>query len=302
MTMQAIAITSPVGRLVNGSPYEAQTADAEGKPLVFKTGPNIGKPRESWFCAIAIPKNPGETHWAQTTWGKIIWEVGHAAFPGIAARPDFAWKVEDGDSTVPNKKNRMNKDREGYPGAWILKLSNGFKPKCYDAKGENILEDGAIKCGYYVQTYFTVEGNDSQQQPGVYLNFSMVSLQGFGPEISQGPDPKAAGFGQAPLPVGASAAPVGGFKAPVPAPVAAPPVTAPAPAPVPVQPHTTILHAAPPPPGSGAAPPPPTTPHLQMSPKANGVTYDAYIKQGWTDTLLIQHGLARMTLDDNIPF
>ena len=34
--------TTPVGRLVMGSLYKPQTTDADGKPLVVKSGPNAG--------------------------------------------------------------------------------------------------------------------------------------------------------------------------------------------------------------------------------------------------------------------
>jgi len=53
-----VNITSPVGRIVMGSLYDPSTTDAEGKPLVVKTGPNAGQPRVNYFFALAIPKRP----------------------------------------------------------------------------------------------------------------------------------------------------------------------------------------------------------------------------------------------------
>jgi len=69
MANAAVNITSPVGRLVAGSLYDAQDKDAEGKPLVIKNGPNAGQQRVDFFFAVAIPKESGHTHWAQTDWG-----------------------------------------------------------------------------------------------------------------------------------------------------------------------------------------------------------------------------------------
>jgi len=118
--------TTPVGRFVGGSLTKPQTIDAEGRPLVYKTGADAGKPRTSFFMAIAVPK-AGEAHWNQTAWGQEIWNTGHADFPqGQADHPAFAWKVEDGDSALPNKSGKKNCDREGYRGCWILKFSSSF--------------------------------------------------------------------------------------------------------------------------------------------------------------------------------
>ena len=92
MATQRTNFTTPVGRLVMGSLYKAQTTDADNKPLLVKQGPNAGQPTVRYFFALAIPKNPGETHFAQTEWGQKIWQAGHAGFPqGQANAPTFAW-------------------------------------------------------------------------------------------------------------------------------------------------------------------------------------------------------------------
>jgi hypothetical protein len=213
MTAQnSVNLTTPVGRIVQGNLYEAQTKDMDGKPLVVKTGPNAGQPTVRYYFALAIPKG-AERHWAETEWGAKIWAVGHAAFPAQAQRPDFAWKIEDGDSTVPNKKNRKPCDQEGFPRNWVMRLSSGFPPKIFNATGTvQLTEKDAVKPGYYVQVNLNVTGNnDANRNPGVYLNHSMVALAGYGQEIQFGPDPASAGFGTAALPPGASATPVGGL-------------------------------------------------------------------------------------------
>lgn len=270
--------TTPVGRFVGGSVTKPQTTDAEGRPLVYKTGADAGKPRTSYFIAIAVPKG-AETHWAQTPWGADIWNTGHQDFPqGQADHPAFAWKVEDGDSTLPNKSNKKNCDREGYAGCWILKFSSSFPSHTYNSDGSAKIEPDSIKPGYFIQINGDVAGNGSMQQPGVYLNHKMIALAAYGPEIVYGPDATEAGFGASPLPAGAMATPPAGF-APPQAPAATP---APAKAPI-----------APPPPPAPAflQVPPPAAPAHVMLPPANGATYEQMIAAGWTDATLIQMGM-----------
>lgn len=273
-----VDLLTPVGRLVAGSLYKAQTTDAEGRPLVVKSGPQAGQPRVDYFFALAIPKGP-EQHWNQTAWGQKIWAAGQTAFPnGQCNAPTFAWKVTDGDSQIPNRVGRKPCDREGYPRHWVLSFSSGFPPKIYNADGtQQILEPDAVKLGYYVQVFGSVAGNDSLQQPGVFLNHGMVALSAYGPEIVVGPDAAAVGFGGQPLPAGASTAPVS-------APFNPAPVT-PAPAAVaaPIVPNPAILQP----------PPPPAAPARVMLPAANGATYEAMVAAGWTDALLVQHGMMR---------
>ena len=343
---QRINITSPVGRIVMGSLYEPSTTDAEGKPLVVKTGPNAGQPRVQYFFALAIPKNPGEQHWAQTAWGAQIWQLGHQAFPQAAQAADFSWKIVDGDSQQPGKlfKGKPGKkpcENEGWPGHWVLKFSGGFAPKVYQQEGTGYvqrMEKDFCKPGYFVEVAFSVEGNGSQTSPGVYLNHSMVCFRAYGQEITFGPDVASAGFGAAPLPAGAIMTPPAGAipmpQAPVPgipaattgytpppgmpnvgmtpppgpagfpqvpgvAPLPLPPAgsvpmpSAPvpgAPAPIPVMPNTGFVQV--PPPAPAPAPvAPPAAPVRHMTAAAQGIPYESYVAQGWTDAQLVQNGL-----------
>lgn len=324
---ERINFTTPVGRMVNGNLYTPQTKDADGKPLVIKSGPNAGQPTQKFYLAIAIPKVPGQ-HWAtypravhrpsEPSWGEAIWAAGHKSFGPTAQSPAFAWKVSDGDSVVPNRKGRIPKDNEGWPGHWVLHCSGSFAPKCYNADGSAVLvERDAIKPGYFIQVAGNVAGNASTQTPGVFVNPSLVSLQGYGAEIISGPDPTQAGFGGAPLPAGASAVPLGQFApaataaAPVPPPAGmtpppgayAPPVAAPSPSgytqgppvAVPVAPNPAFLT---PPVAAVApfapAPPVPVAPVAAarvMLPAANGIAYEAYAAKGWTDDALRAAGM-----------
>ena len=327
---QKVNITSPVGRIVMGSLYDPSTTDAEGKPLVVKTGPNAGQPRVNYFFALAIPKG-AEPHWAHRPWGQQIWNVGNQAFPNAAQSPAFAWKIEDGDSQIPNKKGRKPCENEGWRGHWILKFSGGFAPKVYQQEGAGyvqVMQKDFCKPGYFVEVAFSVDGNGSQSQPGVYINHSMVCFRAYGPEISFGPDVASAGFGQSALPAGASMTPPAGAipmpqapaaapalpgapvgYAPPPVPAGVPQIGAPAPlapagsvpmpyapapgapAPIPVTPNPGFVQVPPPAPAPMAPPPAPVAPVRQMTAAAQGIPYESYIQQGWTDAMLVQNGL-----------
>ena len=203
-------ITTPVGRLVEGNLYRGNDRDINGQLKTFKKGPNAGQPRVDYYFALAIPKG-NETHWNQTPWGQIIWTVAKTDFPqGQSDRPDFSWKITDGDSTVLNKAKPPYRpcDKEGFAGNWVLKFSRPFPCKIYNETGSyELTKENYVNLGDYVQVLVLVKGNESDQQSGVYLNPLVVAFRAYGKRIISGPDPKSVGFGQAPLPPGASTTP-----------------------------------------------------------------------------------------------
>lgn len=295
-----IQITTPVGRIVQGKLWEPQEVkDQKGN---VKIGAD-NKPLVDFYFALAIAKTPGHTHWSQTDWGRQVWEEGNRAHPTFAPHPNFSWKIEDGDSQIPNKKGKRNCDREGFPGHWILKLRSGFAIPTYNADGSAPMPANAFTPGNFAQVLISVKGNTGET-PGVYLNPVMAALSGYGAEIVMGPDASEAGFGAAPLPAGASAAPLAapaGLPTPpaaapayvVPAlpqalptsAVTAAPAVAPAPtfpsspAPVAVAPNPAILAG----PAVAAPPPAPVVAAPQMTAAAGGATYEQFKAQGWTD-------------------
>lgn len=277
-------LLTPVGRLVQGSLYEPQTTDAENKPLTVRTGPNQGQPRVEYYFALAIEKGT-ERHWAETPWGALVWAVGHAGFPnGQADASTFAWKIVDGDSTIPNRVGKKPCDREGYPRHWILNFNSGFAPGIYTDDGsQQILEPNFINLGDYIQVYGSINDNGSLQQPGVFLNHSMIAFSRYGTRIILGADPKSVGFGKSPIPSGAlTMPPEGRFNpAPVSSLVNSPisPVIPPVPSSPPV-PHYGIL-----------TPSVPSVPVRVMLSPAGNHTYEQLIANGWTDALLVQHGM-----------
>lgn len=228
MTKQVTQLLTPVGRLVQGDCFNGQKTDAEGKPLVIKNGPNAGQPRVDYFMAIAIPKTDAGYN---DLWSAIQAEA-RTSFPtlfdasGTCISPKFAFKVTDGDSTLPNSNNIKPCDREGFPGHWVVNFSGGYAPKCYiveNGQHKLITDPSLIKRGYYIRIAGTVKGNGSQQQPGVFINHSMIELVGYGEEITTGPDANQV-FGNAPaaLPAAASATPL---ASPVPPPMQVQPAT-----------------------------------------------------------------------------
>ena len=257
---------SPVGRLVSGSPFEPQTKDHTGAPLVIKRGPNMGQPTIRYFMALAIPK----TEPAVNDFFALIVDAAKRSFPtmfdagGNCLRPDFAWKFKDGDSPVPDQKGNRPCDKEGYPGNWIFAFSGAHAPKCHGTDGKQMLTDpNSIKRGYYIRILGSVVGNDESAKPGVYLNYSGVQLVAYGPEIAVGPD-TAAAFAGAPvaaLPQGASLVP--------PTPAMAPPSA--------VAPLTVGTGAPPPMPGFMAPQP--------VEVVIGGVPYkrEALLAAGWND-------------------
>lgn len=302
----SINLTTPVGRIVQGELWKAQPV-LDQRTNQPKLGTD-GKPLVQHFFALAIPKQAGHTHWAQTDWGQKIWAEGNRAHPQFAPHPTFSWKIEDGDSVIPNKKGKKNCDREGFPGHWIIKLRSGFPPKTYNANGSEMLPPESFKPGNYAQVNISVAGNTGDS-PGVYINPLMAALAGYGTEIVTGPDVADAGFGQGTvLPAGASSVPVGGFTPaapgapayPTPSAPAAPAYPPPAGAMPPPYPPTGAMPASP---SSVAAPNPaflgvppvpvaaPPAPVRTMTAKAGGATYEQLVAAGWNDALLVQHGM-----------
>ena len=321
-------ILLPVGRMIGGSLYKPQPrTDNFGKPKIGKDG----KPETGFNFGVAIPKMPGHTHWAQTDWGAQIRAVGVAASPGICDTPSFAWKITDGDSQIPNKKNRRPCDQEGYPGHWVMWFGQSWAPKICNANGTQELTDPDVAVpGDWVQVFTSVKSNLPSPTPGVYLNPLAVAFVGYhqnGRIVVSSVDTAAVGFGQAPLPPGVTATPPAQMAPPsavaVPtAPQYAPPPTVPAAyiPPVPAAPNTAIFHvpvvpptmpgAAPAAPGYSPAmtaapnatyamtspssvppPPPPAPAGRAMLPAANGATYEQYVASGWSDAQLIANGL-----------
>lgn len=266
MAKTKVPYNSPVGRLVQGDCFVAQTKDQQGALRVVKSGPNIGQPNPQFFVAIAVAKtDPLWPAFFQSLYdtAKLEWP---ALFPatgvpaplfGIQAvhpvNPLFTFKVKDGDGIDRNGKSNATKD--GFAGHWIVSAASSYAPKCAKPTSpgvwETLTDPASIKRGYYVRLAGSFAGNESANTPGMYVNLDLIELAAFGEEIIGGPDFATAFAAPAALPAGASATPMlGAGLAGGGAPAAGAPV---------------MLAGA-------------------------GGTYAELIAAGWTDALLVQHG------------
>jgi hypothetical protein len=263
-----------VGRMIGGS-LKTMRPRTENDGKTPKTDAS-GNALMVCNFGVAIPKG-AEAHWNQTEWGKLMFDIGKAAYPQLHQAAAFAWKVVDGDDERPNKNGTVPKDQVGYAGNWVLWFSQGWLPKQCNIDGSVELQPGAIVPGYYIHVLGEVMSNGAQppNTPGLYLNPVAVALIGEGDVISVDVDTKSVGFGAAQLPAGArSVTPaVEGFTKP-----ATPPVP-----PKVVTPSATFM--APP------APPKPPAPVRRMTTAAGGATFEQMIEAGWTEELLREHGM-----------
>lgn len=279
------------GRLVQGDPYKGnQRKDDKTGALRTKAD---GSPMMNFFVAVAVPKN--DPAWPAFK-AMCDAEAAKAWSPAQYQHRDFANKIEDGDSIEPNKKGKRNVDREGFAGHWIVKLQNGFAPKVQywgatgwtDSLGQNDvpMPSGGhrnIRAGDFVTVIGDIESNGSAQSPGMYMNVKVVAFEAEGPEIVQEADYTSLLGTRGPS--GAAA---------VPPPHAAGAASPPPPAATPPSSPTAAPGNAPPPPGYAGfmdAPPPPPPVARVMLPAAGGASYEQMIEKGWTDALLVQHGM-----------
>lgn len=314
----ATKFNTPIGRMVFGDVYDPETEDFDGNPLVIKNGVDKGKPTVRYNIGLAVPKAPGETHWANSPLGAIIWAQGHRDHAASATRDDFAWKVTDGDSAKPGKPykgkpSKAPKDKAGFPGNWVFAFGGSNEPKILTADiSSYILEKGVVQNGDSIQIVGDVVGNTGAT-PGVYLNYRGIIWHGMhrdGRIMSNGIDldelRKSLAGQTLPAFVVVGSVPTGTPAAPATGAPPAPAVNAGAPPPppattvqqvpqMPVTPAAGFIPVtgagAPPPPPNGATavpPPPPSGP--QMTAKANGNSYASFIAGGWTDAALRANG------------
>ncbi len=228
----------PVGRIVSGHPMVGNVVkdDKTNLPKFQQDGVT---PQVSFYVGYAIQKGQ-EADWKQTTWGQKIVQQAATDWPnGEHGAPAFAWKITDGDSQVPNKKGKKPCDREGWPGHWVIHISQGWPYPCYHTghfqPHEAIQQKEQIKAGDYARFVVTIKGNGPSQSPGMYINPQQMELVRAGVQIitENIPDANAAFGGTAAvLPTGAMVDQSVAAGAPAPQPGAgapAPQTVAPAP-------------------------------------------------------------------------
>jgi hypothetical protein len=157
--------------------------DREGKPLVTQDG----KPKKQCYFALAIDKQNPE-------WGAFfakLAQVAQAGYPqffnpqGQCVKPDFAWKVADGDGIDADGK--PNNAKPGWAGCWVVRFSSSFLPRCFEkgkyAPTQQLQDERAIKTGFFVRVGGLMSANIGSKKPGLYLNADLVELNFVGEEI-----------------------------------------------------------------------------------------------------------------------
>lgn len=180
-------VLSPVGRLVSGNIFKPNYDEN----IKWEKGPNKGEQKPSYYIGVAFEKQSG----VLDDIIKKIRQVAAASFPdkfdttGKCIAPRFSFKIDDGDSDVPNTVGNKNCDRQGYPGNWILNFSTSypFPVTTQDGKGY-ITDDQLIKKGDYIRVAFNIQSNFFPSNPGVKLYQQAVIFFDKGEEIHQGID------------------------------------------------------------------------------------------------------------------
>lgn len=149
-------------------------------PAVFVSG-NLFEPYPDgkYFFAVAIKKTDPKY---DVIWNAIKSEA-IKGFPklfnpqGKCIARQFAFKVIDGDSEIPNTKGVAPREKAGYRGHWVINFGGMFPPKVFNKKGTEVLTQvGDIKRGDIIKVAGSVKANGSSVQPGVYLNAKFVAL------------------------------------------------------------------------------------------------------------------------------
>jgi len=270
------------GRIVMGHPIKRQDmTDDKGNKLKN----DDGSTKTQHFFVLAVPKG-NEQDWKQTDWGQQVVSTATQGYRnGEINRPDFSWKIEDGDSQIPNKKGRKNCDTEGHTGHWIIKCTTQLNCPCFPygkySPLDAIQDVTTVKTGDYYLVSIDCADNTNKgapaQTPGVYMNPQATVFIRAGQEIvSAGTvngEELFAGLviegAEQPL---ASAPPQQSIATPQPQAATPPPVVTPA--------HDMVAT-----PGNATPPPVPPVPVTEKSYNVNGqvFTESALRGAGYTD-------------------
>jgi hypothetical protein len=184
-----VFFTTPVGRLVSGSIYTGTGSDRfkDNAPYLYNSGANAGKQKFKQWFSIAVKKG-SEKSWKETEWGLKIFNIAKARFDKIVGSPAFSWKIDDGDSEIPNSRGRCLKEKEGYAGNWILNFSN-WSPtlestyNITNAQGRPLENDVIVEPGDFIRVYCSASPNKGGEKPGIYLSQKIISFVKTGPRI-----------------------------------------------------------------------------------------------------------------------
>jgi len=142
-----------------------------------------------------MPKTQAD--WKLEPWGQAINNKAIADWPaGDHLAGTFSWKITDGDSQIPNKKQKKPADREGWPGHWVIHCSTRLNVRCHHAgkldPTQQIAVEAENKTGDYCRALIGVKGNGPSESPGVYVNPMLFELSRAGVAIITESGPSAA--------------------------------------------------------------------------------------------------------------
>ena len=257
--------TTPIGRLVSGSPSTYRVTNMGGEPLVYKSGPRIGEPKREYSLGVAFAKEQADVPafirqlkgYMRDAWPHLFDEDLNCLYG------DFADKITDGDSTIMNKKQRRPADKPEWKNCWVMWFTSDREPQCVSAGAVALIKPEEIKTGYYVRIKASTSKNTGDT-PGMYMNLEGVELSGYGPELINKPDPREAFKENKPaaVPDGMSAVPVAKGDLPI------------------SSRHPEEVSPPPPPPQGSKEPPRATGKVIYQ-----GVTYERtqLMDRGWTE-------------------
>lgn len=182
---------SPVGRLINGDPFNKQTKDANGREIPLD--------KQSYWFAIAVEKQNPQVNEMLGTLQKAAM-AGYQQNPtvmqqinmGLSA-PSFSWKVSDGDEMVADPATGQQRNRwANGAGCWIFKFNTTLPIIAAQyMPGASVPEpcdSSVIYRGCFVQVSYGTSANGNQDHTaGVYLNPRTVAFVGHGEPIVSGP-------------------------------------------------------------------------------------------------------------------
>lgn len=179
--------------------------------------PKTGEPVMEVAFGLAIPKPSPQSNQHEVENFQKFWQAVHAEAAKLGFQQGdsrFAWKFVDGDG----KKADGSPHPEHSRGCIVVTCSTRFPLKLMAWEGSEIKQvtSDQIKCGDYVQVALNLQGHGAPNA-GMYTNPSYVARFAYGAAIVNAPNPTAI-FGGAPppMPMGASATPVGGGQMAVP--------------------------------------------------------------------------------------
>lgn len=177
---------TPIGRLVQGSVWDLNDTDGDGKPLLTQDQ----KPKVQCYFALAIDKANPEfgPFW------NIMLDVAKRGYPqwfdanGNCTHPQFAWKYADGDGV--DKNGKPNNTKVGWAGHHVLKFSSSFLPRCFQKgrydESQKLTDRNSVQTGYFGRVGGLMSVNIGSKVPGLYMNADLFELHFVGDVISSG--------------------------------------------------------------------------------------------------------------------